>query len=115
MNDVLLCCCDMKQRHMSPVKYTPAKSQTPERNVDDEDKEDDDTKQNDAEDGGDDDMWKLWNKTYDSKHNVAVKNPSQEIKPAAKPAYQVWIPFCTFCACCIYLIVYFMSTFVLTS
>lgn len=66
------------QRHLSPVRYTPAKAahvatpSTPGAASDD-----------------DDDMWRLWNKTYDHRNTIADPAPAAAAPSQSQKAYQV--------------------------
>jgi hypothetical protein len=74
------------QRHLSPVRYTPAKAahgatpSTPGAASEPAAAED-------ADDA--DDMWRLWNKTYDHRNTIADPAPAAAPPSQSQKAYQV--------------------------
>lgn len=72
------------QRHLSPVRYTPAKAargatpSTPGA-----------ASAADDDGDGDDDMWRLWNKTYDHRNTIAEPAPAAAAPSQSQKAYQV--------------------------
>lgn len=72
------------QRHLSPVRYTPAKAAhaaTPSTLSEP-------PAAADAADA-DDDMWRLWNQTYDHKNSIADPAPAAAPPSQSQKAYQV--------------------------